>query len=80
MRCIYQTFNLIHTHTVRVISPNTAGDYAVRVAEFLSDGSQANLSCAGTYYTPDRDDAIQTAQRIADTFQDLQLETRRAAR
>lgn len=72
-RCIYQTSNPGRSHTVRVMSPNTLGEYAVRVAEFTPSGVQATLPCAGTYLTSDRDDAINTAHFIARRFDHVRL-------
>lgn len=70
-RCIYQTVNSAKSHTVRVMSPNAEGEYAVRVAEFTPSGVQSPLPCAGTYYTNDREDAINTAHFIAERFKHL---------
>jgi hypothetical protein len=70
-RCIYQTVNPARTHTVRVMSPNQCNEYAVRIAEMLPSGAQAILSCGGTYFTTDREDAIATAHFIAQRFAHL---------
>lgn len=59
MRCIYQTIPQ-GPFSVKVISPNQFGEYAVRLYELKWDGKFGPQGCS-TYYTTDRDDAIQTA-------------------